>query len=379
MKKLMEQRAAKHKAMTDLLNKVKTENRAFTPEEQTQFDTLEKEINALDTTIAAEQRAHKFNMTGGAPTTETQEQREERAFAAYIMNAIENRAGESNLDAGSNGAIIPVTIANRIIREVRDICPILKRAQVYHVKGTLKIPVYGDTEDGHNITVGYQEEFKAITDKSGNFKSVDLSGYLVGALTLVGRKLQNNAAFNVVDFVVSEMARRIAEFVEGELLNGTGTNAAQGALTGCTNIKSAAKAAELTGDELIELQAKVKTPYQKDACWIMHSDTFTAVKKLKDENGRYLLQESLTGEFPYILLGKPVFPSDNMPKMGAGAKSVLYGDLSGLAVNIPASLEMQILREAYATMHAIGIVAWMELDAKVADQQKLAVLEMAAG
>lgn len=379
MKKLMEQRAAKHKTMTDLLNKVKTENRAFTPEEQTQFDTLENEIKALDNTIAAEQRAHRLAMTGGAPTTETQAQREERAFAEYIMNAVENRAGEANLDAGRNGDVMPVTIANRVIREVQDICPILKRAQVYHVKGTLKIPVYGDTEGGQNITVGYQEEFKEITANAGRFKSVDLSGYLVGVLTLVGRKLQNNAAFNVVDFVVSEMARRIAAFVEGELLNGTGTNAAQGVLTGCTNVKTAAKPDTLTGDELIELQAAVKTPYQKDACWVMHSATFTEAKKLKDENGRYLLQENLAGEFPYILLGKPVFPSDNMPRLSTGAKAVLYGDLSGLAVNIPATLEMQILREKYATMHAIGVVAWMELDAKVADQQKLAVLQMAAG
>lgn len=61
----------------------------------------------------------------------------------------------------------------------------------------------------------------------------------------------------------------------------------------------------------------------------MHPETFTAVKKLKDGQNRYLLQDDFTGEFPYRLLGKPVFVSDNMPKIATGKKPVLYGDMSG--------------------------------------------------
>ena len=373
MKKLMEQRAAKHKAMTDLLNKAKTENRAFTPEEQTQFDTLENEINALDTTIAAEQRAHKFNMTGGAPTTETQEQREERAFVAHIFDMVENRA--ENLGQGSNGAVVGVTIVNRIIRRVKEISPILKRAQVYHVKGTLKVPVYGDNDEGGNIAVGYQKEFTEMAADAGKFVTVELNGYLIGALALIGRNLKNNATFDVVTFIVEEMARRIAEFLEGELLNGTGTNAIQGVIPGCTNIHTA-KAAEVAADDLITLQGKVKTAFQREACWIMHPDTFTEVRKLKDGNNRYLLQDNIAGEFPYILLGKPVFLSDNMPRTASGAKPVVYGDMQGLAVNIQDVLEIQVLREKFATMNAIGVVSWLTADAKVADQQRIAVLEL---
>jgi HK97 family phage major capsid protein len=133
----------------------------------------------------------------------------------------------------------------------------------------------------------------------------------------------------------------------------------------------------ITADELIALQAKVKQVYQGNACWIMHPDTFLAVKLLKDANKRYLLQDDITGTFPHILLGKPIFLSDNMPKTAAGEKAVLYGDLSGLSVNIREKLEIQVLREKYATMHALGVVAWMEADSKVTDHQRMAVLQMA--
>jgi HK97 family phage major capsid protein len=67
-----------------------------------------------------------------------------------------------------------------------------------------------------------------------------------------------------------------------------------------------------------------------------------------------------------------------MPKLAAGASAVLYGDYSGLSVNLREDISIQVLREKYATQHAIGVVAWFEFDSKVTDNQKLAVLKMKA-
>lgn len=172
------------------------------------------------------------------------------------------------------------------------------------------------------------------------------------------------------------MSKAIAEFIEKELLIGT-SGKAQGALS-TTNIVTAASAIAITADELISTQASIKQAYQTNACWIMHPDTFTAFRKLKDGNNRYLLQDDFTSEFPYRLLGKPVFVSDNMPKMEAGKKAVLYGDMTGLSVNMRENVEIQVLLEKYATQHAVGIVSWFEFDAKVTDNQKLVTVSMKA-
>lgn len=378
MKQMQEKREEKVQAMEALINGAETENRAMTEDEQKKFDDLEKEIEDIDKTIAAEERAQKVKngSKGKSKAGETQEEIEERAFAEHIMAVVEERAAKDGLSEGENGAVVPVTIANRIIKEVKDRCPILEKATVYHLQGTLKVPVWGADEEGNNIMVGYGEEFQEISKNAGKFKSIDLTGYLVNALTLVGRKLKNNAAFNVVDFVVTQMAEEIALFVEGELLNGT-----DGKITGALSTKTivtAGAATAVTGDELIDLQASVKQVYQKDACWVMHSKTFAAVKKLKDGNERYLMQDDVTGEFPHRLLGKPVYLSDNMPAMEAGKKPILYGDLKGLSVKISEEMEIQILREKYADLNALGVISWMELDAKVTDHQRLATLQMAA-
>lgn len=381
LKKMRENREEKVKAMENVLNAAKTENRAMTAEEQASFDAIEKEIADIDKTIEAEERAAKAKNTketgDNGAEQETQEELEERAFVKYVLGAaagLEERAGELNLTMANNGAIVPTSIANKIIKKVKDISPILSRATVYYMTGELKVPVYG-ASSGHDVKVAYSDDFTELTADAGKFTSVDLKGYLVGALTLIGRKLKTNAMFNVTDFIVNYMAEEIAAFLEGELLNGT-TSKMEGALS-TTNEKTAAAAAAITADELIDLQAQVKQAFQSDACWIMHPETFTAVKKLKDGQNRYLLQDDFTGEFPYRLLGKPVFVSDNMPKIATGAKTVLYGDMSGLSVKIAEQLEIEVLREKYATQHAIGVVAWMEVDSKVTDSQRMAVLKMA--
>ena len=55
---------------------------------------------------------------------------------------------------------------------------------------------------------------------------------------------------------------------------------------------------------------------------------------------------------------------------------MLYGDYSGLGVNFRQQIEMQVLVEKYATMHAVGLVSWFEFDSDVIDHQKLATLVM---
>lgn len=382
MKKLIELRNKKKVELQAMLDKAKAEERAFTTEETAAFDALEAEIKSLDATIKAEERAQgitEIHAPEATPKTEqlTQEQLEERAFTDFINGKItEMRSGEQNVDWTNNsGAIIPTTIAKRIIDAIVDICPILAGAEVYHEKGNLKIPKWTKANTTHDVTVGYATEFTPLTADSGKFTSVDLGGYLAGALVLVGKSVINNAAVNVTEFVIRKIAEKAAQFLEGELLKGSGSSAAQGAVK-TTNVVTTVTAGAVGLADLIALQAAVKQAYQKKACWTMTPVTFTAIKQLTDGQNRPLLEPDVSSEFPYRLLGKPVYLSDNMDEIGGNKLAILYGDYSGLSVNFREDISIEILREAYHTQHAIGIDCWFEFDSKVTDEQKLAVLKV---
>lgn len=384
-KKLIEKRNNLKAQLDEILGKAKAEERAINDEESAEFDRIEKEIKQIDATIEREERAQNFKVVtnpvgddanNGTPAVEERAKADEKAFVGFINGTVtEMRAGEQNVTMSNNSKIIPTSISKRVIAEITDICPILAGADVYHTKGNNRIPKYTKA-DGHDINVAYADEFTELTADAGKFDTVDLGGHLVGGLVLIGKSVINNADIDVTSFIINKMAEDDSIFIEKELLKGT-NGKCQGALS-TKNIVTTATAGAITYDDLVSLQCAVKQAYQKKACWTMNPTTYKAIQLLKDENGRSLLSPDPTKELPFTLLGKPIYLSDNMDAVAGGKLAILYGDYSGLSVNFREDIGIDVLREAYHTQHAVGIDTWFEIDSKVTNEQKLAVLKVKA-
>ena len=379
LKKLMEQRAQLKAELDGILETVKTEERAMTDEENTKFEELEGKIKNLDRTIKAEERARDLNLNvvddkkKEELRAEEIAEQEERAFANYIRGVVSEERAE-NLTAGDNGAVIPASIASKILKKVYDICPIYQLATRYAVGGTLAIPYYDESEN--SITMAYATEFTELQSSSGKFKSIELKGFLAGVLTKVSKSLVNNSSFDIVNFVINAMAEAIVKWIENECLNGTADKI--DGISKAKQVVTAKAEAAITPDELIDLQEEVPDRYQPGCIWIMNKATRTSIRKLKDNDGNYILNKDATARWGYTLFGSDVYCSDNMPKMAAGKTAIVYGDMSGLAVKISEGMNIEVLREIFATQHALGVVGWLEMDAKIEDEQKIAVLKMKA-
>ena len=385
LKTLTEQKADKQNEMETLLNKVEGEQRAFTDEENELFTQLETEINNITNTIESikkgrelteepdeEEKEEKKDEEEEVKENEERAINEERAFERFIRGVLAEERDDINLAKGDNGAVIPTSIAKKIIKKVYNISPLLEKSTKYNVKGKLEIPYYSET-DSSKVNMAYATEFVSLESNVGKFTNIELTGYLAGALAKISKSLVNNSDFNIVQEVINIMAESIAIFVERELIHGT-TNKVSGLKAGVTLSVTTASATEITADDVIKTKRKVKQRFQKNAIWIMSPETLTAIALLKDENGRYLLQDDITNDFGYTLLGKPVYESDNMDDIGADKTVIYYGDMSGLATKFVEELEIEVLREKYADQHAVGVVAWMEFDAKVEDAQKISKL-----
>ena len=368
----------------EVLNKAKEDCRELTEDEAMELAEIRDDIKKIKETLELkgffdkeggnrpmEEPKEKVEIEKEIEATRALEAREEKAFENYIRGVVTNER-DANMTLTDNGAVIPTTIANRIIKKVYDICPILERSTKYNVKGKLDLPYYDESTQA--ITVAWATEFVELESNVGKLDSIELTGYLAGALTLISRSLINNSQVDVVAFVVDRMAYDIARFIENVLLNGGGS--VKG-LTGVTNITTAASSTAITADELIKVQGSVKDVFQENAIWIMNPATRDAIRSLKDGMGRYLLQDDISLPFGKSLLGKPIYVSDNMPTMAAGKVAVYYGDMRGLATKFSEDMNIQVLREKYATQHAIGVVGWLEFDSKVEDAQKIAEIKMA--
>ena len=370
LKKMFEMRAQKLAALKALIEKAKAEERAMNQDEITSFEALETEIRELDKTIEALEKTRE--LTESEPQVPVEEEKrsvEERDYEAFdaLIRSEETRAGE--LTKGENGAVIPTTIANKIIEKVVEICPIFQDSDRYNVKGTLSIPYYDESTS--DITMEYADEFTDGESKTGKFKSINLTGFLGRAISDVSISLINDSSFDVVGFVVRRMAGSIARFIEKELLKGT-PNKIDGLSKGVQELKTAG--ANFTADEIIDLQELIPDAYQANAYFIMSRKTRTAVRKLKDGQGNYLLNKDANSRWGYTLFGHDVYTSENMDDVKAGATVMYYGDYTGLATKISENINIKVLTEVKARQHAVEVLGFVELDAKVQNAQKIAKL-----
>ena len=376
-KELIEKRNDLQEKMEGILNVAKTENRAMNDEEIKNFDEIEKEIKNIDATLERKEKIDKMETKKIEDKKElTQEEKDIKTFAQFIRNAVNGTPQnvETQLTKSDNGTIIPKTIAKKIIDKVIEISPLYASATRYDAKGTLAVPLYDNTTD--DVTVDYATEFDELVSHSGKFNTVELTGFLIGALTKISKSLINNNDFNLTDYVVNKMAEKFKLFYEGECLNGT-TSKISGIVGSydSTNMKvTLANKSSITADELIDIQETIPDTYQTNAYWIMNRDTRKKIRKLKDSDGNYILNRAFNEKWDYELLGKPVYCSEKAEKLGTASKAVIfYGDFSGLAIKETEAMEIQILLERFATQHAIGVVGYSELDAKVENTQKIAV------
>ena len=380
-KELMEKKNDLITRADEVLDKAKEEKRELTEAEAEELAEIRDNVRRIMKTLELKgefdkMEGHEIEVEALPKDEERKckdEQRaldEEKAFELYIRGQVNERATNLTPAQGSGQVLIPTTIANRIIKEVYDLCPILDKSTKYNVKGKLEIPYYN--ENTTSITVAFAEEFQDLESNVGAFTNIELTGYLAGALSLISRSLINNSQFDVVAFVVDRMAYDIARFIENALLNGAGS------VEGLSTVSNIVATDEITADDLISAQGKVKDVFQNNAIWIMNEATRTAIRKLKSETGSYLLNEvyDIASPFKSTLLGKPVYVSDNMPEAEAGRIAVYYGDMSGLATKFSEDINIEVLREKYATQHAYGIVGWLEFDSKIENPQKISAIRI---
>lgn len=377
LKELIEKRSAILTEMEGMVSALENDGeiRAFTDEEQSDYDAKKSEVEHLSATIAALRETRSKDISEPVNEGNSAEQIEERAFVEYLRSGkpmeLETRA-DSNFTTSANGAVIPSSIANKIIEKITEISPIYGLATEYNVGGSLSIPYYDETTGA--ITMAYADEFTDGDATSGKFLSITLGGFLGRAICKVSKKLMNNSNFDILNFVINKVAEACVKWIDEQLINGT-ANKIEG-LSTAKQIVTAASATAITADELMTLQDTVPDVYQANSIWIMSRDARSSIRKLKDNDGNYLLNKDVTSKWGYTLFGKPVYIADCIAKPAAGKAAVYYGDFSGLAVKTSEAVNIEVLREKYAEQHAVGIVAWLEMDAKIENDQKIAVLKM---
>ena len=275
------------------------------------------------------------------------------------------------------GYLVPDEYEHTLIEALEEKNIFRRLAHVIHTSsGERKIPV--SVSKG---TAAWIDEEAAYPESDDSFGQVSISAFKLATMIKISEELLNDSVFNMPAYISKEFARRIGAAEEEAFFTGNGTGkplgilaATGGAQTGLT----AASSTAVTFDEIIDLYYSLRAPYRQDAVFIMNDATIKALRKLKNGSGDYIWQPSVTLGAPDRVLNRPVYTSQYMPMLAAGAKTILFGDLSYYWVADREGRQFKRLNELYAATGQVGFLASERVDGKLILGEAVQVLAMKA-
>ena len=110
----------------------------------------------------------------------------------------------------------------------------------------------------------------------------------------------------------------------------------------------------------------------------LYMPTVKAIRKLKDGQGQYLWQPSLTAGTPDTLLNRPIYTSSYVPAVASGAKAIAFGDFGYYWIADRQGRSFKRLNELFATTGQVGFMATQRVDGKLILPEAIKVLQMKA-
>ena len=373
----------------------KDENGLLSAEDTLTYERMEQEVVDLGHAIEREERAADLERELGAPVNAALVSRPEKGIdkpgrggKAYndafwkLMRDADRRGYEvrNALQVGElseGGYTVPDEFEHTLVQALEE--ENIMRGLVHVIttsSGDRKIPLV--TSKG---AASWVEEEAAIPESDDGFGQITLSAHKVGSMIRISEELLRDSAFDLAAYITGEFARRVGAAEEAAILAGDGSHKPTGLLhdtLGAETGVTAAAAAAITADELIDLQHSLKSGYRRRAAFIMNDATVKLIRKLKDGNGQFLWQPGLLYGQPDTLLNQRVLTSNYMPLPAAGNKAILYGDYSYYWLADREGRSMQRLNELYAATDQVGFKITQRVDGRLILPEAVKCLRMKA-
>ena len=379
---LREKRAKAWETAKNFLDSRRSENGLVSDEDNATYEKMEaevinlgKEIDRLERQTAIDLELSKTIGTAikEKPYIAGEELKTGRASNEYknaFWQVMRNKAGfevKNALQVGTDtegGYLVPDEFEHTLIEALEEENIFRGLANTIQTSsGDRKIPIVATKG-----TASWVDEEGAIPESDDSFSQVSIGAYKLATMIKVSEELLNDSVFNLESYIATEFGRRIGNKEEEAFFTGNGTGKPTGILdsTGGGQLgKTTSGATSISFDEIMDLFYCLKSPYRKNATFLMNDSTVKAIRKLKDGNGQYIWQPSMTAGTPDTILNRPVLTSAYMPEIAAGSKTVVFGDFKYYWIADRQGRSFKRLNELFAVTGQVGFVATQRVDGKL--------------
>lgn len=386
---LREQLSLEHRAAKALLEF--KGDRPWTKDEQGIFDAHMDKADGLEAQIKAHTRMLEAdadrNFDAAAKDAKKGSKTGEidalQAVALYMRHganvsaeqAVAIRNAMSTTTTTEGGFTVPTEVAAMVVDSLKSFGGMRELAQIIATAGGN--PLNYPTSDGTAEVGEIVAENTPASSGDITFGSVSVNPYKYSSKKIaLPWELIQDSAIDVVQFVVTRLATRLARITNTHYTIGTGTAQPFGVMTRAATGKTGATGTTVTAtyDDLIDLIHSVNSAYRGPGARFMFKDlTLGILRKIKDTAGRPIwtpgYNDGITAGVPSTLCGYGYVVNDDTATMAANAKSVAFGDFSQFVIrDVAGSTSIRRFDDsAFALNGQVGFCGWMRTGSNLLD------------
>jgi HK97 family phage major capsid protein len=275
--------------------------------------------------------------------------------------------------------LVPQGFVQEIEQALLYYCPFLRICRIIDTATGAPLPFPVSNDTGNSATI--IGEGLQVSEATPTLSNIIFGAYkLTSGLVKVSLELAQDSAFDVDRYLIEQFATRFGRGLSGYFTNGAGSGSSEpnGVLTAATAGPTAVGSAANTGGsetgansigsaDIVELEHAVDPSYRQGALYMMHDSTLKFLKKLVDKYGHPLLWESAKDGMPQKINGYEVVVNNDMPEIGTGNKTVLFGNFQKYAIRRVKEIGVLRLSERFADYGQIGFIGFARYDGNLLD------------
>ena len=270
---------------------------------------------------------------------------------------------------GAGGFLVPDEFEEKIVTALKERNILRQLATVRTTRHPLKLTKA--VGEGHAVWVPEED---AIPEQSSSFEQLQLGAYKLATMVRVTDEQLEDSAFDIEDFIAKAFGERLADAEEEAFLFGDGRGKPLGIAGQVETLVSTENEAEITADDLLELQHSIPKRYRDNGVYLMHDATAAMLRKLRSARGRNIWVEDFTRKTPDCLFGRPVITCASMPRAEHGKLAILFGDFSQYLIGDRGHRSVKRLTEVYARQGMVGYLVSQRVDGVLLERSAIAGL-----
>ena len=370
-------------AMTEIVNDFS----AFAGEVKERLEKQDKRMTQMDRkSLMTARPALSAEAGGEAP--------HQKAFGAYLRSGDDDALRGLELEekalstavAADGGYLVDPQTSEMIKSSLSSTASIRSIATVVNVDATS----YDVLVDHADVGAGWATETDpAVESDTPAIDRITIPLHELSALPKASQRLLDDSAFDIEGWLAGRIASKFARSEAAAFVTGDGTDKPRGIMDYPTvaesgwswgNIGYVPTGADgdfVTGqpaDALIDLVYSVDAQYRANGTFVMNSKTAARVRKLKDNDGRFLWSDSLAAGQPARLLGYPVVIAEDMPDVASDTFAVAFGDFAA-GYTIAERPDLRVLRDPFSAKPHVLFYATKRVGGGVSDFKAIKLLK----